>query len=155
MVQRREPGTFAFLFFPGLKVKLFTKVGYGYINTFTSDLSSANQFYIDASNNNLLISDVFGADFRAVTFKSYEDATVFVQPHTPSRYDMALNCSTASPGAGLLTCTVNTDGVIYNMLQLCNDGNDNILPTGISIDTQVDAGCQAIRLTAVPVCAVV
>ena len=65
-----------------------------------------------------------------------------------------LGCSTPSPGADGLSCSVTYNNVVQNVFQYCNNGDPLDTPTGVSIDTQVDSACQGpITLTAVPVCA--
>jgi hypothetical protein len=127
---------------------------YGYINTFCPSLAAANHFHIDASNSNSLVSSVSDT---AIPFITDGDAMVWVQtvPGGGPAGWTPLSCSTTGPGAGVLTCTASYGDVVDDVLQYFNEGSFVEDPTGVSIDTQVDAGCQAIQLTAIPVCAMV
>jgi len=93
---------------------------------------------------------VFGDRYYAVAFTA-GGGTIYVQNYYPNQGEDAFSCSTGPGGAGLLSCTDGTN----TMFQYCHEGDFTQDPTGASLDSQVDGGCQGITLTAVPIGGVV
>jgi hypothetical protein len=131
---------------------LAQKGGSEQINAFTSFIQSADQYFLDASQGNQLISDVNGWGVRSSAFTT-SGRSIYVEydsshnPGSTAATSFPLVCSTTAPGEGGLSCESNG----FTIFQLCFDANANF---GLGIHNGLDGDCQRLSLSAVPVCVV-